>query len=128
MSPPDTSALLAAVEPIAAYLARTPPPNKHADKCAALVDAVADYVEGVAQAEERRAGEPDWQALAYRMVQRIEPTAPPSPLVVRCRAFLASPAMQARAALPLVDRMRLATVTSHRLGIPDYLALPDDLP
>jgi len=121
MSAPDTTALLAAVEPIAAYVARTPPPNKHADRCAVLVDAVADYVDAVEQAAEARAAEPDWRALAYRMVFALD--FPPSthPLLVCCRRFLDSPRLKARAALPLAQRLYLAQLTSHYLGLPDYL-------
>ncbi|SFP79332.1 hypothetical protein [Hymenobacter arizonensis] len=117
---PDTTALLAAVEPIAAYVNRTPSPNKHADRCAALVDAVADYVEDVEQAEEARAAQPDWEALAYRMIQYVQPT-PFTPLMQRNWAFLTGPCAEARAALPLAQRMALASITSHHLGRPAYL-------
>ncbi|MDO7851379.1 hypothetical protein [Hymenobacter convexus] len=120
-TPTTTDALLAAVEPIAAYVARTPAPNRHADRCAVLVDAVADYVEEVEAAETVRAAEPDWKALTYRMVAALDFPSPTHPLILRCRALLDSPRLQARAALPLAQRMLAATVTSHHLGTPDHL-------
>ena len=117
-SPATTTALLAAVRPLAAYVARTPAGNAHADKCAALVDAVADYVEE-ATAADFLPPAPDWEALVYRMAAYIAPTAPPSAVAARTRAHLDSPAMQARAALPLAQRMSAARICSHHLGTPD---------
>lgn len=116
-----TDALRTAVAPIAAYVARTPAPNQHADRCAALVDAVADYVDEVEEAEAARAAEPDWQALAYRMVAALDFPPSTNPLVLRCQRLLDSPALQRRAARPLAQRMLLATITSHHLGLPDQL-------
>lgn len=118
-SPTATAALLAAVEPIAAYVARTPAGNAHADKCALLVDAVADYVDEAAAADFEPPA-PDWEAIASQLAGLLPPTAPTA-LMSRCRAFLDSPAMQARAALPLAQRMALAEITSHHLGTPDTL-------
>ena len=118
---PTTDALLAAVKPIAAYVARTPAPNKHADKCAALVDAVADYVEEVELTQADRAAEPDWQALVYQMLRYVEPTTPPTPLMLRCQALLDSPANKTCATLPLAQRILLATTNSLDLGLPDHL-------
>lgn len=120
-SPDTTAALHAAVVPLAAYVARTPAGNRHADQVAAAVDAVADYVEEAEREEHHRHGQPNWQALVYRLAAHIEPTAPPSALVVRCRALLDSPRLQARAARPLAQRMALAQLNSHYLGPPDTL-------
>jgi hypothetical protein len=120
-TPLTTDALLAAVAPIAAYVARTPAPNKHADRCAVLVDAVADYVDEVADADAARAAAPDWQALTYRMVAALDFPPSTNPLVLRCRVLLDSPHLQARAALPLAQRMYLAQINSHHLGLPDQL-------
>lgn len=121
MSTPDTTALLAAVEPIAAYVERTPPPNRHADKCAALVDAVADYVEEVEEAEATRAAEPNWKALTYQMVGALDFPPSTNPLILRCQGLLDTPRLKARAALPLAQRMYLAQLTSHHLGPPNDL-------
>ena len=124
MNPATTDTLLAAVQPIAAYVERTPPPNKHADRCAALVDAVADYVEEVEEAEAARQAEPNWKALTYQMVAALEFPPCTHPLVLRCRQFLDSPSMQRRAALAPAQRLYLAQITSHHLGQPDHL--PND--
>ena len=120
-SPETTTALRAAIEPLAAYVARTPAGNRHADAVATAVDAVADYVEEAEREAHRRQLQPDWQAVAMRMAERVEPTAPPSALVLRCRALLNSPRLLARAALPLAQRMALAQINSHHLGTPDTL-------
>lgn len=121
-SPPNTAALLAAllaaIEPIAAYCARTPAPNVHADRCAALVNAAADYVEAV----EQQAAGPDWQAIAHRLLTRCPlPASTPSPWSAFAAQQLARPDFVARRALPLVQRMELATRNSHYLGLPNAL-------
>lgn len=115
-SPTPTAALLAAIEPLAAYVARTPSGNAHADKVATAVDAVADYVEGVEAAAYQHAQEPDWQALAYQLAAAVTlPPEPPCPLIARCRALLSSPRALRTAALPLAHRQALAAVTSYDL-------------
>ena len=111
-----TAALLAALAPLAAYVARTPPGNAHADRCAALVDAVADYAEEV-EAENATPPGPDWQHIVDRIMAYMTPDKPPTPLMVRTRAHLDS--LQARADLPLTQRMSQARICSHHLGIPD---------
>ena len=122
MTSPDTAPLLAAIEPIAAYCARTPAPNTHADRCAALVNAAADYVEAVEQVETVRTEAPDWRAIALRMAACLDTSAyPPSPLAARVGALLATPALRRRAALPLAQRMYLAQINSHYLGTPSTL-------
>lgn len=120
-SPPDTTALQAAIEPIAAYCARTPSPNAHADRCAALVNEVADYVEAVEQQAQADATGPDWQAIAGQMVQALDFPASTNPVVLRSQRLLSLPHLQARTALPLAQRMLLATVSSHHLGVPASL-------
>lgn len=122
-SPERTAALHAAIVPLAAYVARTPAGNRHADAVAAAVDAVADYVEDSEAADATRAAEPDWKALAYRMAERLPdpPGYQPAPLLLRCRALLDSPRAKARAALPLAQRMALAQINSHHLGTPDSI-------
>lgn len=115
-SPTTTAALLAAVQPLAAYVARAPAANAHADRCAALVDAVADYAEEV-EAENATPPGPDWQHILDRVMAYLEPEKPPTPLMVRTRAHLDS--LQTRAALPLAQRMAQARISSHHLGIPD---------
>ena len=111
-----TTALLTAVHPLAAYVARTPPGNAHADRCAALVDAVADYVEET-EAENATPPGPDWEAITGRIMAYFEPEQPPTALMARTRAHLDT--LKARAALPLVQRMSQARICSHHLGIPD---------
>ena len=113
--PETTTALLTAIHPIAAYVARTPAGNAHADRCAALVDAVADYVDEAAAADFEPPA-PDWEVLALRMAAYIEPTAPPSPIAARTRAHLDT--LTARAARPLPERMAAARLISHHLGLP----------
>ena len=114
-SPEVTAALLAAVEPLAAYVARTPAGNAHADRCAALVNAVADYVEQATP--EPPAPGPDWQHVTERIMSYLTPEKPPTPLMVRTRAHLDT--LTARAAGPLVGRMSQARICSHHLGTPD---------
>lgn len=116
MSTPDILALLAAVKPIAAYAARTPPPDRLADDCATLVNTVADLVDAIEQAAEARVAEPDWQALFYRVVASLDFPASTHPLVRRCRQSLANPCANARATLPLAQRLFLASITSHHLS------------
>lgn len=117
MTSPDTTALRAAIIPIAAYCARTPAPNAHADRCATLVNAAADYVEAV----EATPTGPDWAAVAYFLLTRcaVPASAPASPWAVFAAAQLARMAFQARRALPLAQRMALASLNSHYLDSPD---------
>ena len=110
------TALLAAVEPVAAYVARTPAGNAHADRCAALVNAVADYVE-LASAPPVAAG-PDWERVTARIMAHWDMDTPITPLMARTRAHL--DLLHARAARPLVERMSQARITSHHLGTPDF--------
>jgi hypothetical protein len=119
MTSPDTAPLLAAIEPMAAYCARTPAPNAHADRLAALVNAAADYVEAV---EASRVG-PDWAAVADCLLARcpLPVSANPSPWSAFAAAQLARPDFQLRRAQPLARRMALASLTSHHLGLPDSL-------
>lgn len=117
-SAPTTAALLAAVQPLAAYVARTPPGNAHADKVAAAVDAVADYVEE-AEAENATPPGPDWQHIVDRILAYMTPEKPPTPLMARTRAHLDT--LKARAALPLTQRMTQARICSHHLGTPETL-------
>ena len=124
---PDLQAALAAVvtaiEPIAAYVNRTPAGNKHADNCAALINSVSDLADTVEAAAAQRAQEPHWRRIAERAISRIAvPGYQPSALILRCQRFLDSPSMQRRATLPLAQRMYLAQINSHHLGLPDYLA------
>ena len=111
-----TDALLAAIRPLAAYVARTPPGNAHADKVAAVVDRVADYVEA-AEAEAFPAPGPDWQAITGRIMAYFEPEQPRTALMARTRAHI--DLLHARAARPLTERMAAARITSHHLGTPD---------
>ena len=111
-----TAALLAAVHPLAAYVARTPAGNAHADRVAAAVDAVADYVEET-EAENATPPGPDWQTITARIMAYFEPEKPLTPLMARTRAHLDS--LTVRAALPLAQRMAQARLSSHHLGIPD---------
>lgn len=113
-SPATTTALLAAVEPIAAYVARTPPGNAHADKCAALVDAVADYVEEAATVAKPG---PDWEHITARILAHWDMERPDSPLMARTRAHLDT--LKARAAGTLLERLVQSRYTSHHLGTPD---------
>ena len=115
-SPATTTALLAAVRPLAAYVARTPAGNAHADKVAAAVDAVADYVEET-EAENATPPGPDWQDITARIMAYFEPDKPPTPLMARTRAHLDT--LKARAARPLIERMAAARICSHHLGTPD---------
>ena len=119
MSYDDTAAaLFTAVEPVAAYCQRTARPNRHADQLDQLLSAVADFGAAADQAVALAEAGPDWEAIAMRLAPLLPPVAP-TPLEIRCRAFLDSPAMKARAALPLAQRMALASITSHHLGTPD---------
>ena len=111
------TALLAAVEPVAAYVARTPAGNAHADKVAAVVDAVANYVEA-AEAEAFKAPAPDWEAITGRIMAYFEPEQPRTALMARTRAHL--DLLHARAARPLIERMSQARICSHHLGTPDF--------
>ena len=117
-SPALTAALLAAIEPLAAYVARTPAGNAHADKVAAAVDRVADYVEA-AEAEAFTAPAPDWQAITGRIMAYFEPEQPRTALMLRTRAHL--DLLHARAVRPLTERMAAARISSHHLGTPDTL-------
>lgn len=121
--PPMPSALLppliAAIEPIAAYVNRTPTGNKHADHCEALVTAAIGFADAVEAEDKARALQPDWRAIAAQMVAYLE--FPPSqhPLALRVQRQLAQPHLLARAAQPLAYRMLAASVNSHHLGTPD---------
>ena len=115
------AALLDAIEPLSAYLERTARPNRHAEQVEELVNAALD----VGEAADARLAGPDWQAIALLMLPLVIPTTAPSALMVRVRAHLDQPHLKARAALPLIERMRLAQLTSHHLGFPDYLREPD---
>ena len=114
-SPATTATLLAAIEPLAAYVARTPAGNAHADRCAALVDAVADYVDAV-DAEAWTAPAPDWEHVTARILAHWEMDTPITQLMARTRAHL--DLLHARAAQPLAPRMSAARLTSHHLGTP----------
>lgn len=113
------AALFTAVEPVAAYCQRTARPNRHADQLDQLLTAVADFGAAADQLATQTDAGPDWQAIAMRMLPLVPPAAPTA-LQVRCRALLARPDMQARAALPLAQRMALGAITSHHLGCPDF--------
>jgi hypothetical protein len=113
--------LLAAIEPIAAYVNRTPAGNKHADHCADLINAAADYADAVEAEEQARAEATDWQQVADCLLARMVPPTAPSPLLARISAHLRHLRLQARALKPLAERMLQATITSHHLGLPDYL-------
>ena len=116
-SPALTAALLAAIEPLAAYVARTPAGNAHADRCAALVDAVADYVDAV-DAEAWSAPAPDWAHVTARILVRWDLDTPITPRMARTRAHL--DLLHGRVARPLVERMSQARICSHHLGTPDF--------
>lgn len=61
---------------------------------------------------------PDWEAIAGRLLERLPlptPAPAPTPLVARIQRLLATPAMQARAALPLDHRRAIAGITSADL-------------
>ena len=111
-SPALTAALLAAIEPLAAYVARTPPGNAHADKVAAAVNAVADYMEQAVPPPG-----PDWEHVTARILVHWDMDTPVTPLMARTRAHIDR--LHARAARPLVERMSQARITSHHLGTPD---------
>ena len=113
--------LVAAIEPLAAYCARTPPGNRHADQVEALITTASEYVEAVAAETEARAAQPDWRAIAAQMVAYLEFPPCTNPLVLRVQRHLDSPAMKHRAALTQVQRLYLPQITSHHLGLPDYL-------
>lgn len=117
-SPQTTTALRSAIEPLAAYVARTPAGNRHADTVAAAVDAVADYVEEV-EAENEVPPGPDWEHIAHRFLAYLEPEKPPTPAMIRARRQLDY--LAARAARPLAERMALASLNSHYLGCPATL-------
>ena len=107
--------LEAAIAPLAAYCARTPAPNRHADHVAAFIDAAADYVAAVEAAEATRARQPDWQAITVQMVACLEFEPSTNPLVLRVTRQLAQPHLLARAAWPLAKQILAATITSHQL-------------
>ena len=113
--------LIAAIEPIAAYNARTPSPNKHADHCAALINAIGDFADAVEDEEKSRAAQPNWRAIVGQMVACLEFPPSTNPLVLRIERHLAQPHLQARAAWPRAQRMIAAEIKSHHLGLPDYL-------
>ena len=106
------AALLAAIEPLAAYVARTPAGNTHADKVAAAVNAVADYMEQAVPPPG-----PDWEHVTTRIPAHWDMDTPVTPLMARTRAHIDR--LHARAARPLVERMSQARITSHHLGTPD---------
>ena len=114
-SPALTAVLLAAIEPLAAYVARTPAGNAHADKVAAAVNAVADYMEQAAQPPPPPG--PDWEHVTARILVHWDMDTPITPLMARTRAHLDR--LHERAARPLVERMSQARITSHHLGTPD---------
>ena len=115
MTSPDTTALRAAIEPIAAYCARTPAPNAHADLLATLVNAAVDYAEAVEQAS---AG-PDWQTIADRLLMRcpLPVSASPSPWSAFAVLQMARPDLRARLALPLAQRIACASLNSNFLAL-----------
>lgn len=113
-SPATTNALLTAVAPLVAYCARTPAGNYHADQCASLIDAIADYV---AQVEPEAPG-PDWESITYRMAAYIDTTEhAPNAVILRATAHLAT--LNARAGLTPAQRLYLSSITSHHLHVPD---------
>lgn len=112
--------LLAAIEPIAAYCARTPSPNKHADQCEDFVNAASEYVDAVEAEELARAAQPNWRAIAAQMVAHLQFPPRTNPLILRIERHLAQPHLQARAAWPLAQRMTAAKINSHYLGTPDF--------
>lgn len=114
-------ALIAAIEPIAAYNARTPAPNKHADHCAALINAIGDFADAVENEGKARAAQPNWQAIALQMIAHLEFPPRTNPLILRIERHLAQPHLQARAAWPRAQRMMAAEIKSHHLGLPNYL-------
>lgn len=118
-------ALLAAIEPIAAYCARTPAPNRHADYCAELINTISEYAEVAEAAADAQAAAPDWEAITERVITALNFPAPAWPVILRARRLLDSPAMKTRAALSVAQRLYLATITSHHLGIPTAYDEPD---
>ena len=116
-SPASTAALLAAVAPLAAYVARTPAGNAHADKVAAALEAVADYVDATTAAD-FTPPPIDWEHITDRIMEHFESELPPTPLMARTAAHLAR--LSARADWPLAQRMAAAHITSHHLGTPDF--------
>lgn len=87
-----------------------------------LLNRLYQHAPGLALACQHVAVQPkarlDWEAICFRLLDRLhrhEVPAPPSPFVASVRAFLDSPAMIARAALPLAERPALASVTSATL-------------
>lgn len=109
-------ALAEALAPVAAYVERAhatvdaaDPAHaarlRHVTQVEALVEAVADFGEVV----DPHMGGPDWKRLAYL-----------SRLGWRCQAFVGSPRMQVRAALPLEERRRLAAISCDTLPRPRY--------
>ena len=117
--------LLAAIEPIAAYVNRTPAGNKHADHCADLINAVSEYAETAEAAADTRAASPDWEAITEQVVTALNFAPSAHPVLLRARRFVDSPAMKERAALSVAQRLYLATITSHHLGIPTAYDEPD---
>lgn len=118
--------LLAAIEPLAAYCARTPAGNRHADHVADLINAASEYVEATEAETKWRAQQPDWQGIAAQMAGALDFPPSASALILRCQQHLEKPSVQTRAAAPLAQRMYLATATSHNLGFPDYLHVHTD--
>ena len=113
--------LIAAIEPIAAYVNRTPAGNKHADHCEALVTTAIAFANEVDADTKARAAQPNWRAIAAQMVAVLDFPPSTNPLVLRIEPQLAQPRLQARAAWPLAQRMLAAEIKSHHLGLPDYL-------
>ncbi len=91
---------------------------RHVTQIEAVIEAVADFGEVV----DAHMSGPDWQRIALLVTGKFAP--PPaniSPFLRKCQAFIASPQMQARAALSLAERQRLATINSYSLPIPDSI-------
>ena len=113
--------LIAAIEPIAAYVNRTPAGNKHADHCEALVTTAIAFANEVDAEDKAREAQPNWRAIALRMVDVLDFPPSTDPFILRVQAHLDQPHMKARAAWPLAKRMIAAECCSHHLGLPDYL-------
>lgn len=90
-----------------------------------LLNRLYQHEPGLALACQRVAVQPKsplhWEAVVFRLLDRLhrhEPAPAPSPLVTRVRRFLEVEALQARAAFPLAERQRLASVTSSTFDAP----------
>ena len=113
--------LIAAIEPLSAYCARTPPGNRHADQVEALIATASDYVDAVEAETDARAAQPDWRIIAARRVAALDFPPTTNPFILRAQGHLGQPHLQARAAWPLAQRMLATECCSHHLGLPNYL-------